>query len=64
MTKLQKKLARQNAATERALTYGTSNKVKNTTRRVHSKGNLWNHNNEKITKDTTVEYTINTKNYK
>lgn len=44
MTKLQRKLARQNAATERQMTYGTSGKVKNTTRRVHSKGNLWKHN--------------------
>ena len=52
MTKLQKKIARQNAATERAMTYGTTNKVKNTTRRVHSKGNLWKHNDEPRIKRT------------
>ena len=42
--KLKKKLARQARAQERAMTYGTSGKIKNTTRRVYSKGNLWKHN--------------------
>ena len=44
MTKLQKKLQRQAKQTEKLMT-GYSLNQKGTTRRTHSKGNLWNHNN-------------------
>ena len=41
--KLQKKLARQNAKTEALMTGYKLGQKSSTTRRVHSKGNLWNH---------------------
>ena len=59
--RIKKRIARQQAKqNELAGNYKCGQKS-STTRRSHSKGNLWNHHNEKITKDTVVEYTIKTR---
>ena len=51
ISKLQKKLARQNAKTEELMTGYKLGQKSSTTRRSHSRGNLWNHQN-----DTTSVY--------
>ena len=43
--KLRKKLEKQNKKTEMLMGNYSSGGMKNTTRRSHSKGNLWNHTN-------------------